>query len=548
MQLRYYQTEAVQAVITHLFNYSNNPCVEIPTGGGKTPVIATIAKHAVTEWQARVCIVSHVKELLEQSVDKLRAIAPDLDVGVYSAGLKRRDTTQPVIVAGIQSIHRKAFDVGPFQLVIVDEAHLIPPSGDGMYQSFVADLKSMCPKMRVVGLTATPYRMTTGLICHPENVLNQICYSISVKTLINQGFLCKLRSKQGLKADLSNVHVRGGEYIESEMQAAMLGVVRPAVAEMLSLSADRKSVLVFCAGVEHAQAVLGLIREAGHEAEIVTGETAADDRAERIERFKAGRLKYLVNVMVLTTGFDAPNVDCVAIMRATLSPGLFYQMVGRGFRLHENKDDCLVLDFGTNLDRHGPVDQIEPGKARRPGEGGKPQSKDCPQCGDAVFISLQYCPSCGHQFYERELNKVRHDANATNAAVLSSEIECETVNVEGVVFAKHYKKDDPEAPPTLRVAYQAGNVRFINEWVCIEHEGYAKTKAMLWWRKHSPEPFPESVDEAVRLGDEGFIGWPKQLRVRTPPGKKWPEIVEQIDIQMPESSASLLADDTEVPF
>lgn len=549
MQLRYYQAEAVQAVINHLFNFSNNPCVEIPTGGGKTPVIATLASHAVKEWQARVCIVSHVKELLEQSVDKLRVIAPELDVGVYSAGLGRRDKRHSVIVAGIQSVHKRAFEVGPFQLVIVDEAHLIPPAGDGMYQSFIADLKSMCPKMRVVGLTATPYRLSTGLICHEENILNQMAYSISVKILINQGFLCKLRSKRGLRADLSNVHRRGGEYIEAEMQAAMMAVVGPAVAEMLSLSEGRKSVLVFCAGVEHAETVLGLIRAAGHEAAIITGETADGDRADRIARFRRGELRYLVNVMVLTTGFDAPNVDCVAIMRATLSPGLFYQMVGRGFRLCDGKDDCLVLDFGTNLDRHGPIDQIEPGKARRPGDGGEAQSKECPECKDAVFIALQYCPNCGHKFFDREEHKARHDATATDAAVLSSEIELETWDVEGVSFVVHHKRGDPEAPPTMRVDYHCGNVKTVSEWVCIEHSGYAKTKAMLWWRKHSQEPFPESVAEAVALGRDGFIGHPKQVKTRTKPGTRWPEIVEQLDIELPESSASLLADDDmEVPF
>jgi DNA repair protein RadD len=546
MELRYYQTEAVQSVIRHLHDYENNPCVEIPTGGGKTPVIATLAKYAVEQWDARVVIVSHVKELLEQSVDKLKAVAPGLDVGVYSAGLGRRDKKQSVIVAGIQSVHRKAFELGPFHLVIVDEAHLIPPAGDGMYQSFIRDLKIMAPKMRVVGLTATPYRMSTGLICHRDNILNQICYQVSVKTLINQGYLCKLRSKRGMRVDLSNVHIRGGEYIESEMQAAMMDVVRPAVEELLKLIDGRKSILVFCAGVEHAETVIGLIREAGHVAELITGETSAGLRAAHIDDFKAGRLRFLVNVMVLTTGFDAPNVDCVAIMRATLSPGLFYQMVGRGFRLSPDKEDCLVLDFGTNLDRHGPVDQIEAGEARRPGEAGQAVIKTCPNCQCEVYAALQFCPTCGHQFFN---DTVRHDPNATDAAVLSSEIETETVDVRDTFFAKHYKRNDPEAPPTLRVDYQIGNVVTISEWVCIEHDGFAQTKARLWWRKHSQEPFPDSVDEAVKLGQEGFIGSPKQLRTRTPQGKRWPEIVEQIDIQMPESSASLIADDdTEVPF
>src|SRR4051812_24190781 len=130
MILRPYQAAAQAAVYGHLRAHDDNPCVVIPTGGGKSPLIAAICHDAVQLWGGRVLVLAHVKELLEQIADKLRAICPELTFGVYSAGLKRRDREHPVIVAGIQSVYRRACELGPFDLIIVDEAHLIPPDGD----------------------------------------------------------------------------------------------------------------------------------------------------------------------------------------------------------------------------------------------------------------------------------------------------------------------------------------------------------------------------------------------------------------------------------
>ncbi len=189
MMLRPYQQAAVDAVYGYLRQYDDNPCVVIPTAGGKTPILSTIVRDAVQRWDGRVLIVSHVKELLEQAADKITAIAPELKVGIYSAGLKRRDVEEKCIVAGIQSIFRVAEKLGRFDLVIVDEAHMIPSKGEGMYRSCFEKLKAANPLLRVIGLTATPYRMTSGLICKPENILNRVCYEIGIKALWRTAFL-----------------------------------------------------------------------------------------------------------------------------------------------------------------------------------------------------------------------------------------------------------------------------------------------------------------------------------------------------------------------
>ena len=224
ISLRPYQGEAVAAVYQHLRQRGDNPCVVIPTAGGKTPVMSTICCDAVEKWGGRVLVLAHVKELLQQTAKTLRQVAPNLDVGIYSAGLNSRDTDHAIIVAGIQSVYRRAGELDAFDLVMVDEAHLIPPSGEGMYQQFLAEAKVVNPNVRFIGLTATPYRMSSGIICGPEGekLLNHICYEVGVKELIAQGYLCPLRSRAGkVKANLDNLHIRGGEFIASEVEATM---------------------------------------------------------------------------------------------------------------------------------------------------------------------------------------------------------------------------------------------------------------------------------------------------------------------------------------
>jgi len=318
----------------------------------------------VQTWGGRVLILAHVKELLEQAHEKLLAMAPDLwhRIGVYSAGLKSRDTEHPIIVAGIQSVYRRAAELDRFDLILIDEAHMLPPDGEGMYRTFLEEARVVNPNVRLVGLTATPYRMTTGMICGPDNLLNHVCFEVGVRELIVQGYLSVLKSKSGRrKADTAGLHIRGGEFVAGEVEALMDddALVRPACAEIAAQTQERHAVLIFAAGVRHALHVRRVLGETGHECGFVCGDTPPCERGEILKRFKDGGLKYLVNVNVLTTGFDAPNIDCVALLRPTNSPGLYYQMCGRGFRLHPGKSDCLVLDFGGNILRHGPVDALE---------------------------------------------------------------------------------------------------------------------------------------------------------------------------------------------
>jgi DNA repair protein RadD len=338
LALRPYQEQAKAALYDHLRHRDDNPCVVIPTAGGKTPLMASVCKDAVGQWNGRVLILAHVKELLEQSADKLRTVCPEIEFGVYSAGLKRRDTRNPVIVAGIQSVYRRACELDAFDLVMVDEAHLIPADGEGMYRQFLADARVINPALRIVGFTATPFRLKTGPICTADGFLNHVCFEVGVRELIRDGFLCPLITKAGkAKADTTDLHVRAGEFVADEMEDLMDqdALVQAACAEIVEHTSGRLACLIFASGVKHGRHIVETLhREHGLECGFVSGETPIPERDATLGRFRRGELKYLCNMNVLTTGFDAPHFDCVALLRPTMSPGLYYQMVGRGFRLH----------------------------------------------------------------------------------------------------------------------------------------------------------------------------------------------------------------------
>jgi DNA repair protein RadD len=556
MQLRDYQTEAVQACYNHLRTRDDNPCIVIPTGGGKTPALAQICLDATLEWAGRVLILSHVKELLEQAVETLHGIDERLisKVGVYSAGLRRRQTGTPITVAGIQSVYRKATKLGKYDLIIVDEAHLIPTDGEGMYRTFLAEAKMVNPKVRVIGLTATPYRMKDGMICGPENILNHICHETGVRELIARGFLCNLKSRAGsVDVDTDGLHIRAGEFIQQEMEDLMGEdeLVEAACLDVWDVfqKENRNRALIFAAGVEHGGKVANRLRElTGESVGEIYGDTPAEERAALVRRFRDGDLRFMVNMNVLTIGFDAPNVDMIALLRPTASPGLYYQMVGRGFRIAKGKDYCRVLDYGNNVLRHGPVDTLKP-DGKQQSDGGDAPAKKCDACGALVHAAYRVCPECGADFPKIEK---KHATKHGDAAILSGEITVEDIEVAEVFYAIHTKKGAaPDHPKTIKVSYQPAGLRadLISEWVCVEHpEGsFPQRKAAMWWRSRSKTVCPKTVREAIEMAHEGALARPSRIRVEYRPGEKFPRILSADIGELPDyrpwhQSAADLAD------
>jgi DNA repair protein RadD len=459
--------------------------------------------------------------------------------GVFASKRVVRITTiqckGPVAVFNLQIKGHPSYYAGG---VLAHNCHLIPASGDGMYRTFLKDTLTINPNLRLIGTTATAFRMESGLICGPDNLLNDICYEVGVRELIVQGYLCALKSKAGRqKADTSSLRLRGGEFIASEVEDLMDqgALVSSACTEIIEQTASRNSVLIFAAGVSHARHIQQTLQQrVRQEVGLVTGDTPAGERAELLARFKRQPvqadifggtkppLKYLVNVNVLTTGFDAPNIDCVVLLRPTNSPGLYYQMVGRSFRLHPSKQDALVLDFGGNILRHGPVDALQI-KDRTSGGGDAP-AKECPECQSVIHAAYATCPECGYEFPLPE--KQHHDASASTAGILSGQIEDTDYSVYDTLYNIHIKRSaGPGDPPTLRVQYAVGLNQWISEWVCFEHTGYARNKAEGWWRARSNEPIPNTVQEAIELAEAGALAETEQITVRSITGQKYDRII-----------------------
>jgi len=516
MKLREYQAEAIQSIYDWFEAGKNAPLIVTPTGSGKSVILAEFIRRACTEYHdTNILVVTHVKELVDQDAKAIKRVWPHAPVGVYSAGLGKRQLKQ-VTVASVQSIYNKPQFHGRFDLIIVDEAHLIPHKSDGMYRKLLdASLKAN-PYTKLIGLTATPYRLDSGVLHEGDGALfDGISYEANVADLIEQGFLCRLTSKHGADVDLSGVRTVGGEYNLGQLGERMsaMKLIEHHADLIVERCAQRQSWLIFSVTVEHASQMSAALTRRGIPTSYVSGEMPNGERDAKIAAFKSGELRALVNCAILTTGFDHPATDAVVMLRPTLSPGLYVQMVGRGLRLHEAKQDCLVLDFGGNVRRHGFIDQVSAPRKGKKGPPGEAPVKQCPTCGSLVPIMQQTCPDCGFKFpvVEREAEKLHHVG-----AILSTEVPPVELRVDRIMYAKHIGKS---GVPTLRVDYYCG-LRRVSEYVCLEHDGFARSKAEKWWVERTMWHAPRTVDQALTMTKE--LDEPKSIRVNF--ATKYPEI------------------------
>ena len=508
LTLRPYQQAAITAIYGYFQTHTGNPLVVIPTAGGKSLVMASFIEGVLKAWpDQRILIVTHVRELIAQNHAEMIGIWPDAPAGIYSAGLGKREAQARILFAGIQSIHRRAAEIGHTDLVLIDEAHLIPGKSSTMYRRFLDALKAINPALKVIGLTATPFRLDCGMLHEGQNALfTDIAYEAPVRELIDAGYLSPLVSKQpATRLDVSKVGTRAGDFIARDLAAAVDqdAITRAAVTEIIEHGRDRISWLAFCSGVEHARHVAEEFCRQGISCRTIFGDTPKDERDAILAAFKRGEIRALASMGVLTTGFNAPGVDLIALLRPTQSAGLYVQMVGRGTRLAPGKENCLVLDFAGNVRRHGPIDLVRP---KRPGDGGggEAPTKVCPDCDSIVALSATECPDCGYVFPARE---VKIAPTAATLPVLSPKQQW--LPVTGVSYSRH---DKAGGRPSLKVTYSSGLATY-SEWVCLEHQGYARQKAAGWWRKRAPgSPVPLSVAEA--LAQTSRLARPSDISVR----------------------------------
>ena len=508
-ELRPYQKQALSALEVYWSQGGGNPLATMATATGKSVIIAHLIRDISRRYPTlRVLVVNHVLELIQQDLDPLLALWPDAPVGINSAGIGQREWDAPIIFAGVQSVWRNAARLGPRHLVLIDEAHLVPHDGDGMYRRLIAELRALTPAddMRVAGFSATPFRLDSGRLDEGDGkIFDDVVFDYGIGQGIKDGWLSPLTSKAtGAEINISGVGRRGGEFIAGELERAAddSATVSAACDEIVARGVNRRSWLVFCCGVAHAHHVGEALCARGISCRVVTGETPLPARADSIAAFKAGTVRCLVNVNVLTTGFDAPRVDLLAMLRPTLSTGLYVQMVGRGTRKADGKVNCLVLDFAGNCRRHGPVDSVDinVGSKREAAVAtASVRAKTCPDCNEINPLDAAACCCCGYE-WPKPKPTARHATSADAVPILTGERVW--LPVTDASFHRHHKRGDPDAPPSFRVDYLCGLSPHA-EYVSFERQGYPRTCAERWWYAlGGSAPVPATVAEALQRQHE----------------------------------------------
>ncbi|WP_409308921.1 DEAD/DEAH box helicase [Pectobacterium sp. B1J-3] len=386
--LRPYQREAVSAALDYFRRHTHPAVIVLPTGAGKSLVIAELARLA----RGRVLVLAHVKELVAQNHAKYCALG--LEADIFAAGLQQRHSQGKVVFGSVQSVARNLTQFeGAFSLLIIDECHRVGDDNDSQYQQIIQHLQKTNPQLRLLGLTATPYRLGKGwiyqyhyhgMIRGDEQCLFRDCiYELPLRYMIKHSFLVppERLDMPIVQYDFSKLTTKSnGLFSESDLNKELKRQKRitpPIVRQVIDYAQTRSGVMIFAATVEHAREIYALLP--AEQSALVSAETPTAERDALIEAFKQQSLKYLVNVAVLTTGFDAPHVDLIAILRPTESVSLYQQIVGRGLRLFPGKTNCLILDYAGN-----PHDLYTPEVGNsKPHTDSQPVQVFCPKCGFA---------------------------------------------------------------------------------------------------------------------------------------------------------------------
>jgi DNA repair protein RadD len=508
--LRDYQEHACDAYWDYIHGGGSAGLLVLATGTGKSLIQAAICRDTIMAYPGtRILCLVHTRELVRQNAQEMLRIWPGAPVGINSAGLRRRDWHSQILFASIQSVFRKPEMIGAVHLLIIDETHLVPHlnkknSEGGMFRSFITSLLAVNPRMKILGMTATPFRLDTGRLDEGKGkIFERVLFEYGIDKGIEDGFLCPLLSKvSDTQIDTSNVKTRGGEFIQGQLEQAAMdkAVTKGAISEILEAGRSRQKWMLFCVGIEHAHAVAAELLRQNISCHVITSLTKSHDRTAWIDDFSKGRVRALVNVSVLTTGFNVPGVDLIALLRPTKSPGLAIQMIGRGTRpiyadgfgletvedrklaiASSVKPNCLVLDFAGILKTHGPVDRMgvrKPDKDFEEKEGVVPV-KICPNCNANIPISYATCPYCEHVFpIEPRESKIANQADKESPILSSQAIDPKWVKVSDWQFSISSKDGKP---PYLRIAYRFSFTGTVNEFLCFDHGGYAAIKARRRW-------------------------------------------------------------------
>lgn len=531
LNLRWYQDEAINLIYHYFMNGGRgNPVIGLPTGSGKTLIPNAFMMKVLQQWpNQRFLVISHIKELIEQAYTNILKIWPNAPAGIYSAGIGRKEYALPIIFGGIQSMTKQAMLFGHRDIIFVDEVHMVSQDENSMYLNFLSVMKLINPNVKIVGLSATLYRMGQGHITD-NGLFTDVIYDMTnmegFNKLIEEGYLLPLiplRTKTQL--DVDGVGVAKGDFILSQLEKKVdvNEVTYEALREAVHAGEGRRSWLVFASGIDHSDHISEMLQSFGVDCVSVHSKQSKEYNDKAIKAFKNNEIKVLSSYSKLTTGFDHPNIDLIIDLRPTMSVPLHVQKWGRGTRpvyadgfdlntiegrlaaiKASPKQNCLALDYGKNTPRLGFIN--DPVIPRKKGEAqGEVPVKICDFCGVFNHIKNKTCSHCGTEFsFEIKITK-----SAGHHELIKSDLPViENFNVDRVIYTKHQKLDKA---PCLKVTYFTG-IRSFNEWLFPQSmKGPGRHNFHTWWRQRTAVPPPATVDEA--LLSTNTLKVPRQIRV-----------------------------------
>ena len=480
-----------------------NSLVVIPTGGGKSLVCAETA-HNIAPFD-NVLVIVPTLDLVRQNLDALHTQYSDADVTVCCAGMGANNINGSIVIATPGSIVRK--DLSRFSVILIDEAHRVPERSDAMLQKIIAGVRETTPDAPVLGLTATPFRMSGRL--DNGDIWSGIDFEIGYLDMLRDKRLAPLvgpLNAEMFAMDVSGVKKTAGDYNEADLERKFSNdeTSLTIAKDIARLGHNRKSWLVFGVSVNHTIRLRDALRLCGVSCEAVTGLTPIAERIEILEKFRAGKIRALVNCQILTTGFNAPAVDLLALCRPTMSPGLHVQMIGRGARTAPGKASCLVLDFAQNIARNGTIDKPIV-RERGVREASPPEPKQCGECGYYNPPGARTCDNCGEEFpsdkprSEAALSLEADREAAPVANIERAKLPANHYRVTGVTYSQHVK---PGSRPSLRIEYHVAGYRYrsCSLWIAAWHLRNPWRARETWanlLRDDAPRLLPENAAEAV---------------------------------------------------
>lgn len=539
MKLRPYQEQCINDLFGWLQRHpTGNPIVEATVGAGKSVIIAELCRRVITmSPAARIVMCVASRELCRQNLDKLLTVWADAPAGVCSASLGEKDLESQIIFATIGSIARHADKLGKVDIMLIDECHNVNSKDKGMYRTLIGDIKRFGnPSLCVIGFTGTPFRGDGIWLWQGEDPLfaGTAC-RITMDELLEQGYLAPLVVDKGdkPKMDISNVKMAGGDFFVKDLaHVAINDDLIKAVMDDFYISGftTRNKFLFYCVNKEHAYKVLEALQSfMGLNPAIITADTPKGERDKTLSCYKLPKgdpdaINALVSIGTLTTGFDAPETDCIVLLRPTRSPVLYVQIAGRGMRIADGKKDCLWLDYTDTTEVLGAVNRIRGRNKSRSSSSTSAPVKYCDECGNANKVHATECAECGWIF-PAHAPRTHGIVAGDNAPLAGYEPPIEQwMDVLDVSYHKHQKGDKP---PTLRIDYDIGELYPVSEWKCFEHSGFALQKACEWWDSTIGGSVPFSVDDVIVALNQTSHKMPRKILCAKESGGRYWQIKDK---------------------